>query len=100
MTIKIKLTPPSKDAPGYLRRLDKTLSFQAAMKQAAATKEYPADLIKGIVEFLADYVTEPADRSAAIEALWECTENQFTGMIDAITGVGNEIPFQETNSQN
>jgi len=38
-----------------------------------------------LVEFLARYVTEPADPEAAVEAIWEMSEDQFDSAMGHLT---------------
>jgi len=44
-----------------------------------------------LVEFLARYVTEPADPEAAVEAIWEMSEDQFNSALGHLTA-GSQTP--------
>ncbi len=81
---QLVFTPPTKETPGFLKRMRKALAFGAALKDNP-TPEAMDDM----VAFLADYVTEPADRAEAIDALWDATQEQFEQMLSAITGSKN-----------
>lgn len=79
----IRLTPPKKSDPGYLKRLRRVMVFQETMKNP---EMMTAQTIDEIVEFLADYVTEPEDRDEVKSLLWEASEDDFALMFDAISG--------------
>jgi len=85
--MQIEFTAPSKDSPGYLRRMRKAMKFGAALSGGNATAETLDDL----VQFLADYVTKPTDRKQAIEMLWDATEAQFLQLIEVVKGGTGEI---------
>lgn len=88
MSVKIVFQPPSKDSPGYLKRMRQAMQFGTSLKNGEATPEMMDDLVK----FLSGYVTEPQG-DAAIDALWEMTEEQFLQLIEVIKGgSGNELP--------
>lgn len=80
----IKIALPGKDKPGYLRRQRKALQFS----QAFEAKQVSPELLDGLVEFLVDFVVEPADRDQAKELLWDASEEQFTEVLNAISGSG------------
>lgn len=79
---KLVFSPPGADTPGYLRRVRKSLAFSANL---ASEKPSP-EMLDSMVEFLAQYVTEPEAQEEKIEALWEASEAQFTALLRAITG--------------
>ncbi|HUV82902.1 MAG TPA: hypothetical protein VMW53_07505 [archaeon] len=83
MAGKLVFEIPSAQTPGYLRRAKIGLEFKAKMRQGVS----PAT-IDDMVAFLADFVTEPKNRDEAIEALFDASEEQFTELIDLITGEG------------
>ena len=85
--MKIVFNAPAKDKSGYLKRMKKAVTFGNALSGGQATPE----LLDDLVEFLADYVTEPKIRSEAIEALWDATEDQFMQLIDVVKGGTGEI---------
>lgn len=85
---ELVFTPPGKDSSGFLRRARRAIEL---------SKVDPANMsvhyVDELVEFLADYVTEPADRAQAIEALLDATQEQFNNMLAAIAGSNdNAIP--------
>ena len=81
--------PPSKDDPGFLRRMREAVKFSQLLKESPTV-----ETMDGMVEFLSQYVTEPADPEVAKEALWDATENQFLEMLKAIGGEGDVDPTQ------
>ncbi len=88
MNVKIVFQPPSKDSPGYLKRMRQAVKFGTSLKNGDATPEILDDMVK----WLASYVSEPQGE-AAIDALWEMTEEQFLQLIEVIKGgSGNELP--------
>ena len=80
---KIVFNPPTPDSPGYLRRLHAALSIREEWK-----RDLSPDAVANMVEFLLPYVTEPEDRAAAREALWDASEQQFDDLLALVTGGG------------
>lgn len=85
--MKLVFNKPDSNSPGYLRRLKRVLYFQDAIK----SKNYGVELVDQMVEFLADYITEPSDRTQAVEALWGATQDEFDTLLSAVTGE-DDIP--------
>ncbi len=86
--MKIEFQAPSKDQPGYLKRMRTAMRFGNALANGEATPE----VLDELVQFLAAYVTEPQGQ-AAIEALWEMSEDQFLKLIEVVKGgSGNAVP--------
>ncbi|MFA5057026.1 MAG: hypothetical protein WC485_02840 [Opitutaceae bacterium] len=80
---------PGPDAPGFLKRQRKALELQRATALAQQGRDPDAALaaFDQTVEFLAEFVTEPADRAKATEALLEdVSQNDFDDMLTAIIG--------------
>ena len=80
-------TPPGPDQPGFLRRQRTALEFSEGLKE-----EPTVALFDKMIDFLLDYVTEPADRKEAQDLLLDASENDFTTMLKAISGEGDENP--------
>ena len=78
---------PDDNTPGYLLRARRALEFQAALK-----KEQTPETLTAMVEFLAEFVSEPVEQSAKIEALWNASKAEFSALLAAITGGGDENP--------
>lgn len=78
---KLVFSPPDPDTPGYPRRLRTALELRERMANGAS----PA-VIDTVIEFLLPFVTEPADRDAARDALWDASEKQFMALLGAVTG--------------
>jgi len=72
---------PTRQTPGYPRRMRRALELREQLQA-----EPGPELVDTIIEFLLPYVTEPADREAAIEALWDASEAQFEEMLAAVQG--------------
>jgi len=85
--MKLEFKAPSKDSPGYLRRMRKAVQFGSALSSGQASPEVLDELVK----FLVDYVTQPKDRQEAMEMLWDATEDQFMQLIDVLKGGTSEI---------
>ena len=80
--MKIVFQPPSKTAPGFLKRQKEAVEFGNALTSGSIT---PA-LLDDLVAWLAKYVTEPADKEEAIAALWDASEEQFIELVDSLKG--------------
>ena len=93
MTSRITFKPPGRDEPGYLRRTRKALAFAQAMKDNPTP-----EAIDDLVDFLVDYVTEPADRMQAKSALWDASEQQFQDLLRRVQG-GNQPPLSGKPSE-
>jgi hypothetical protein len=81
---------PTPQTPGYLRRLKALTEFQEAQKN----EEDPLQRLMAMVEFLSGYVTQPADRDEAYEALLDASQEQIDGLFALIAGKnsGDIIP--------
>jgi len=82
---KLVFELPNAQTPGYLRRAKKGLEFKAKMGAGLGP-----EVIDDMVDFLIDFVTAPKDRDEAREAMFDANEEQFTYVIDLITGEGQE----------
>ncbi len=87
--VKIVFQVPGKDAPGFLRRLKRSTE----LFQAVNVPDPAPDAWDKYVEFLADFVIEPADRAEALEALWEASEEQLDALLAQIRGRRAEPPL-------
>jgi len=95
---KLHFELPGMDEPGFLRRSKRALQLQEQLANVQ-TGTIPSSVIDDIVEFLADYVIEPADRDEAKEALLDASQSQFMEMLNAITGTGGaENPTSQNQS--
>jgi len=90
MAKQLIFTPPSPDAPGYLRRTKKALEF----RQMVSSKNAGPETIDALVDFLLPYIEEPKDREEAKESLFDATESQFLQLIDVVSGNAEENPTQ------
>lgn len=105
-TKRIIFEPPSKDAPGFLRRNKQAMVFNVRL---AGLQKKPANewsmedtsLFDEMIDFLVPYIKEPADPEEAREALWDASENDFSRMLGAVQGSGDgteENPTKEAGS--
>lgn len=87
---KLTINVPTKESPGFLRRMYRATQFQESIK-AGVTPEVIAQMI----DFVAEYVVcDPPEKK--IEALWDISENQFNEILSAVMGGGaNESPLQQ-----
>lgn len=77
----LEFSIPGKDAPGFLRRVRRAAILQDSLKH-----DFSATTIDDVVAFLADFVTVPATRAEAIEALLDASSDQFEQLLTAVTG--------------
>jgi len=70
---------PTADTPGYLKRQRAAVALQGEL----AKNPTPA-AVDGLVEFLLDYVKEPADREAAREAVWMLPQARLEEVIKSL----------------
>ena len=80
--VDLVFNPPDEKAPGFLRRQRKALTFVKAFNVDNPTPE----MIDDMVEFLLDYVTEPADRDEARDLLWDASQEQIMSLMQAVGG--------------
>jgi hypothetical protein len=79
---QLTITVPTKDSPGFLRRMYRATQFQESMK-AGITPELVAQMIDFIGEFVA---CDPPEKK--LEAMWDLSENQFNELLAAAMGGG------------
>jgi hypothetical protein len=65
-----------------LKRVREALSFSSNLNSEKPSPE----LLDKMVEFLAQYVTEPEAHDAKVEALWMASENEYKMLLRAVTG--------------
>jgi len=82
--MQIVVNTPTKDSPGFARRLHRAATFQERVKSEGFT----ASLVESMVDFLADYVE--GEREQAKEYLWDCSETQFMELLGAVSGGSTE----------
>ena len=78
-------TPPDENTPGFLRRQREALKFMQLLKG-----DPTVEAVDGMVDFLVEFVTEPADKNEAIEALWDASEAQFNELLGAVLGKADD----------
>jgi len=82
----LKFDVPDSKTPGYLKRAKDALEFQEKMKDGLTPNS-----IDEMVEWLAQFVSEPEDEQEKRDALWMASEDQYKELLSAITG-GDENP--------
>ena len=78
---------PNKSTPGYLRRVKALTEFQKA--QSAESDQLVK--LNAMIEFLSGYVTQPANREEAKEALLDASQEQIDELFALLVGKGEEI---------
>lgn len=86
--MQIKFNIPDSNAPGFLRRQKRALEFQQKFKPENMSPE----LVDDIIDFLADFVTEPVKMEDRKEALLDATQEQFEQLIKSIIGQSEISP--------
>lgn len=84
---------PTKDSPGFLKRLKKAMAFQAAINSQKVDEKTIDDL----VDFLAAYIKNETPENAK-EILLDASEAQFMEMLQSITGQDNDTKKNENGS--
>jgi hypothetical protein len=79
----LRFNAPGADTPGFLKRQRQALEFKRQMQG-----DIGPEMVDRMVDYLVPYVSEPADRDEAREALMEATQTQFMEMLAAIGGGG------------
>ena len=89
---KLTLNVPTKESPGFLRRMYRATQFQEKIRAGIT-----AELIAQMVDFISEYVTcDPPENK--IDALWDVSEDQFNELLAAVTGGGaKESPLPPSN---
>lgn len=82
---KLVFELPNAQTPGYLRRAKKGLEFKERMSAGI-----DPTTIDDMADFLLDFVSEPGDRHEAKEALFDASEEQFSNLMDLVTGENQE----------
>ena len=94
--VDLVFNPPDAQAPGFLRRQKKALQFMRAFDVDNPTP----DMIDDMVEFLLDYVTEPADRDEARNLLWDASQEQIMMLMQSVGGAeSGENPTEASTSK-
>jgi hypothetical protein len=98
--MKIILTPPNADTPGFNKRAYQAAKFEDAFEKNKMTP----DLYKEMCEFLAEFIevefAEGEKPLSKFEALWEqASENQMKALMSAVSGgSAPEVPPEKSES--
>lgn len=79
--MQIIFEAPTKDSPGFLKRLKKAMAFQTAINAQKVDEKTIDDL----VDFLSAYIKNETPENAK-EILLDASETQFMEMLQSITG--------------
>lgn len=79
--ITLRFEVPGKDAPGFLKRQRQALEFRQKLQG-----DVKPESLDEMVEYLAQYVTEPEDAQAKRDVLWMASEAEFMALLNAVTG--------------
>ena len=89
--IRLELTPPDKNAPGFLKRQHQLVQFMHKLEEADRLKKFDPDMISDMVDFLAELVVEPKDPEKAKEILWNLSQVQYMEIMEQIQGAGSDL---------
>lgn len=81
--VEVIFRTPTKESKGFLARSKKALKFMGTIKQS---DEVTLEKLLAIEEFLADFIEQPTDHDAKIEAMDTMSENEFYLMLNAVVG--------------
>jgi hypothetical protein len=84
----ITFTPPTPQTPGFLRRAREAIRFSELLKEAPTVAT-----IDALATFLLQFVSNPEDRSEAMDALLDASQEQFQELLTSLTGGGAENPL-------
>ena len=84
-TITLEFRIPDRNTPGFLKRQRDVLVFQQQLQDGTS----PETLDK-LVEFLAQYVVQPEEHQAKVDALWMASEAEFMSLLKALGGQGDD----------
>lgn len=90
--MSVKFQAPDVTTPGFLKRMKRALSFSEQIQAGKLS----ADMIDGLVDFLADFVIEPKDRQEVKDLLLDASQEQFEQMLAAVTGGSPAVPLQKS----
>ena len=86
----MKFQAPTAETKGFLRRMKMAAYFTEGLQNGKLT----AELMDGLIDFLADYIIEPTDREQAKEMLLDASQTQFTDMLSSIMGGEPAVPSE------
>lgn len=100
MPKRLEINAPGPDEPGFARRLRKAAHFIDVVNRIETDfGSVSVEDVDGMVSFIVDFVSVPADRSEAAELVWEASGNEFMTMLRAIGGQnGNADPLPSDDS--
>lgn len=84
---KLVFEPPTKQTPGYPRRMRQALELRQRIEG-----NLEPELVDILIDFLLPYVSEPKGKEAAREALLDASQEQFDSMLAAVQGGREAYP--------
>lgn len=86
----VVIRKPSKKDKGYLKRQRRAIALDAQWNAAQNGEPITLALLDATVDFLLDYVQEPADRAAARAAIEDLSEDELESTFRAISDASQE----------
>ena len=104
--VDLKIQPPSPDSRGFLKLMHRISNLLGEFESLKPNEDGTPKAVKSVVEVMAifdhaaqvilPYVVEPSDRTMALEALEDCSQNQ---LMDALTLIMGGRPIEATASE-
>ena len=92
---RLVLTPPSASTPGYLKRMRIVSDIASRLTGG----EMSAALVDEMAEYILQYVTEPSDKTAARDLLFELSQEEFSAVFQQVNGVGEAAAVPLANEK-
>ena len=90
---KLVFELPTPQTPGYLKRMRSAIEYNKKIKSRDALDP---GVVDDMVDFLLPYIKEPEDREEARKLMFDdLTEEQFSEMLDALSGKEKEGEKEE-----
>ena len=89
----LKFELPNAQTPGYLKRMRSAIEYNKKIK---SREPLDPEIVDDMVDFLLPYIKEPEDREEARKLMFDdLTEEQFSEMLDALSGKEKEGEKEE-----
>lgn len=72
---------PGREEPGFLLRAKQALEFREKLG-----RDLTVEGLTAMVEFLAQFVAEPEEPKAKLEALWMASQAEFEELLTVVAG--------------
>lgn len=95
-TFELHFSPPSRKAPGFMRRLRVLVKFA----QKSANNDVSAEDIDEMAKFLAQYVTnEGLTFEEKVDLIWDINQEQFD-LLMSMVQAGSDVEDESEDSKN